>query len=100
MANIYDTKEKVQEYLRKNPMERGFYCNNKNTVRYLHTIGPMGKELFVGYVPKQAAINKLISKSKSMSVTAVNVRDSDIFDWFVNAEFLGATPEEAGLVRG
>ena len=99
MANVYDTKEAVLNYLKDSPMDRGFYKNSKWVVRYLYNIFPQGRELFVGYVSKRSAINTLMHKSKSMSVTGVNVRDNGVFDWFVNAEFLGNTPEEAGLLE-
>ncbi len=98
MAHIYNTKKKVQAYLDEHPMKQGFYKNNKGVVRFMYSLGSAGEDVFIGYVTKQSAINKYLGKSKTMAVTSLNVRSEPIFDWFANAEFLGTTPENAGLL--
>lgn len=86
--HIYDTNEKVKEYLNEHPLERGFYRNQKGTVRFLHSLTRFGGDIAVVYATERSALSAL-RLHKNMSVQGINVTSNPVFDWFVNSEYLG-----------
>ena len=91
-------KEEVVNSLKDKPMQRGFYQNAKGTVRYLRGIQEGGDDLFVIYATKPSALRAFKPKSDGMQCRGINTQGSKVFEWFRNAEYLGNTPEHAGLI--
>lgn len=81
----------VKKYVERNNMKFGFYRNSKGVVRYLVGLSYLGPFLFVCYR------NKTLALRNSSSTQAVNIMDSNVFEWFAEADYLGVDVKSAGL---
>lgn len=103
MKDFYDlqTTSGFKEFLNDHPLERGFYRNSKGAIRFLQDIGyASGSSLFVMWATKRNALAAFKPRHHGgMSVSGQSVDYCQVAEWFADAEYLGLTPQDAGLVE-
>lgn len=94
MKHHYNTNEKVKEYLNNNQIRTGFYQSDKSTIRYLYDIKLDNEDIFILYANRSSIMSKLKGRSDILELNTLNVKHTNVFDWFVNAKFIGNTLDD------
>lgn len=99
-TKIIHTFDETLAMLTKHPLSTGYYRGKDGKIRFLTKFyrdeNHGEKVAFLQYATeKQASVYQRTGK---LSATMFNCSWTHVLDWFMEANYLGFTPEEAGLV--
>lgn len=98
-VKIYHTYDEIVKMLDEHNLHTGYYRGSDGKIRFLTNFfldEQNGEKVaFLQYATEKQA--EVYQRTRKLNSTMYNCNITKVIDWFMSADYLGFTPEEAGL---